>query len=87
MLLVGEDGNELPPGSEHLGEIVLRGHTVMKSYYNDSESHRRGIPQRLVVHRRSRYRDADGDLFVAVAKTTSPAATATASSPHERPMP
>jgi long-chain acyl-CoA synthetase len=33
--VVDEQGKPLPPGPEHIGEIVIRGHNVMKGYYGN----------------------------------------------------
>jgi long-chain acyl-CoA synthetase len=62
--VVGEDGDELPPGPHNLGEIVLRGHTVMKGYYNDSEATAEAFRNGWLYTGDLGYRDDDGDLFV-----------------------
>ena len=46
--IVDEEDDDVPQGE--LGEIVIRGHNVMKGYYKKPTSHRRSIPQWLVPH-------------------------------------
>ena len=38
MKIVDEGDRELPPGPDHVGEIVIRGHNVMKGYFNQPEA-------------------------------------------------
>ncbi|MDN5937192.1 MAG: long-chain-fatty-acid--CoA ligase [Salinisphaera sp.] len=38
LLVVGEDGNEVPWDGNTLGEITVRGNVVMKGYYNDPKA-------------------------------------------------
>ena len=41
--VVGDDGTEVPPDGETVGEIVARGNVVMKGYFNDPEATARAI--------------------------------------------
>ena len=41
--VVGDDGSEVPPDGETVGEIVARGNVVMKGYFNDPEATARAI--------------------------------------------
>ena len=43
-----------PRDGATLGEIMLRGNTVMKGYLQEPARHGRGVPRRLVPHRRPR---------------------------------
>src|SRR5579864_4617376 len=43
LLVVDEEGNEVPHDGATLGEIVARGNVVMKGYYNDPEATARAI--------------------------------------------
>jgi fatty-acyl-CoA synthase len=41
--VVDEDGAEVPPDGQTLGEIVVRGNVVMEGYFNDPEATRKAI--------------------------------------------
>jgi len=43
LLVVDENGNEVPHDGKTLGEIVVRGNLVMKGYYNDPDATARAI--------------------------------------------
>jgi long-chain acyl-CoA synthetase len=36
--IVDEDMKELPPGEDNVGELVIRGHNIMKGYYKNPEA-------------------------------------------------
>ena len=62
--VVGEDGAELPPGPENIGEIVIRGHNIMKGYYNRPEETATAIRGGWFHSGDLGYRDEDGYFFV-----------------------
>lgn len=43
LLVVDEEGNEVPHDGQTLGEIVVRGNVVMKGYFNDPEATAKAI--------------------------------------------
>ncbi len=52
--VVDDDDRPLPHGPEHVGEIVIRGPQHHEGLLQAARGHRRGVPQRLVPHRRPR---------------------------------
>ena len=62
--VVDEDGTELPPGEEHVGEIVIRGHNIMKGYYNKPEATAEAFKGGWFHTGDLAYKDKDGYLFI-----------------------
>jgi acyl-CoA synthetase (AMP-forming)/AMP-acid ligase II len=64
MKIVGEEGDELPPGQ--VGEIVARGPRVMTGYWKDEEKTEKTIDKEGWVHTGDMgYMDEDGYFFLA----------------------
>ncbi len=62
--VVDDEDKELPRGEEHVGEIVIRGHNIMKSYYNSPDATREVFRNGWFHTGDLAYRDDDGYLFV-----------------------
>jgi long-chain acyl-CoA synthetase len=62
--VVDENDNELPPGEDNVGEIVIRGHNVMKGYYNKPEATAEAFRNGWFHTGDLAYRDAEGYFFV-----------------------
>jgi long-chain acyl-CoA synthetase len=54
----------LPPGPEHIGEIVIRGHNVMKGYYRKPEETAEAFRGGWFHTGDLAYADSDGYLFI-----------------------
>jgi long-chain acyl-CoA synthetase len=64
MRVVDADGDECPPGGEHLGEIIIRGHNVMKGYLGKPDETAAAIRNGWFHTGDLGYRDEDGYFYV-----------------------
>jgi long-chain acyl-CoA synthetase len=62
--VVDEHEQPLPPGEEHVGEIVIRGHNIMKGYYNKPEATAEAFQGGWFHTGDLAYADEDGYLFI-----------------------
>jgi long-chain acyl-CoA synthetase len=62
--IVDEDDKELPPGEDNVGEIVIRGHNIMKGYYKKPEATAEAFRNGWFHTGDLAYRDEDGYLFI-----------------------
>jgi long-chain acyl-CoA synthetase len=62
--IVAEDGSRLPRGAEHVGELIIRGHNVMKGYRNDPAATAMTLREGWLHSGDLGYEDEDGYLFI-----------------------
>jgi long-chain acyl-CoA synthetase len=62
--VVDENDKQLPPGEEHVGEIVIRGHNIMKGYYKNPEATEEAMRGGWFHTGDLAYADDDGFLFI-----------------------
>lgn len=62
--VVGEDGAELGTGPDQVGEIIIRGHNVMKGYHNRPDATAEAIREGWFHTGDLGYRDDEGYFFV-----------------------
>ncbi|RJQ82468.1 long-chain-fatty-acid--CoA ligase [Amycolatopsis panacis] len=62
--IVDQDDHPIGPGPDHVGEIVVRGHNVMKGYYRRPEATASAVREGWFHTGDLGYRDADGYFYV-----------------------
>ena len=62
--VVDENDKPLPAGEENVGEIVIRGHNIMKGYYNKPEATAEAFRNDWFHTGDLAYMDTDGYLFI-----------------------
>lgn len=62
--VVDENDEPLPPGPEHIGEVVVRGHNIMKCYYKRPEATAEALRNGWFHTGDLGYADEDGYLFI-----------------------
>ena len=64
MRIHNEDGEPMPPGQENVGEIVIRGHNVMKGYFKQPEATAEAMKNGWFHSGDMGYMDAEGFFFI-----------------------
>jgi len=59
-----EQGNQLPPGRDHVGELVIRGHNTMGRYLNNPQATEEAFAGGWLHTGDLGYQDEDGFLFI-----------------------
>jgi long-chain acyl-CoA synthetase len=64
MRVADREGRPLPPGRDHVGEILIRGHNVMKGYHNRPEATAETLRDGWLHSGDLGYVDGDGFYFI-----------------------
>jgi long-chain acyl-CoA synthetase len=64
MKIFDDDDRELPPGRDNVGEIVIRGHNVMKGYFNNPEASAEAMRGGWFHSGDMGYQDDEGYFFI-----------------------
>jgi long-chain acyl-CoA synthetase len=62
--VLGPDGADLPAGREHIGELAIRGHNVMKGYHGNPAATAEALAGGWFRTGDMGYRDSDGFYFI-----------------------
>lgn len=62
--VVDAEGEILPPGKDHIGELIYRGPTIMKGYYRNAEATAAALRNGWLHTGDLGYMDEDGFIFV-----------------------
>jgi long-chain acyl-CoA synthetase len=64
MKIFDDDDGELPPGRDNVGEIVIRGHNVMKGYFKNPEASADALRGGWFRSGDMGYQDEEGYFFI-----------------------
>ena len=62
--MVDEHGNTLESGEDHVGELIIRGHNIMKGYYKNPVATAEAMHDGWFSTGDLGYRDGDGFFFI-----------------------
>lgn len=62
--IIDDNGNELPPGAKHVGELHIKGKNVMLGYYRQSAATNESFQSEFFMTGDLGYKDTDGYLYI-----------------------